>query len=339
MQTASDSAQSRSGSISIVIVSLEFGVTETAPQDRRNAPVTGYFRDFPPEHDGREAFSFRLHFSEGVDMTAEALLRHLLSVSGGAVSGVTAIRDEGRIWAVSVMPDSLYPVTVEIEAGLDCALPGAVCAVDGRRLFNRMVLTVEPVEHHPATGAPVIVGTPEAGETLTADISGIADGDGLTGAVFSYQWLEGGDSAIPGATESTYTLTSADEGKTFRVRVTFTDDGGFVETLTSAPSMLDRPYGLTASESDGAVVLTWKVPGGWIHGPTFQILRNRPELGEAEPLVHVRFHQTAANAFTDTDVQSGVLYEYRIKGVDMFGYTGQASAPVEIRTVELETAT
>ena len=38
---------------------------------------------------------------------------------------------------------------------------------------------------------------------------------------------------IAGATEAEYTLTSAEEGKTIKVRVTFTDDGGTEETLIS----------------------------------------------------------------------------------------------------------
>ena len=71
------------------------------------------------------------------------------------------------------------------------------------------------------------------GETLTADTSGIADEDGLENVTFSYQWLSG-DSDISGATGSAYTLADADEGNTVKVRVSFTDDGGNDETLTSA---------------------------------------------------------------------------------------------------------
>ena len=84
-----------------------------------------------------------------------------------------------------------------------------------------------------ATGAPTISGTPQVGETLTADTSGIADEDGLENVSFSYQWLAD-DTAIQGATNSTYTLIEADEGKTVRVRVSFTDDAGNDESLTSA---------------------------------------------------------------------------------------------------------
>ena len=72
------------------------------------------------------------------------------------------------------------------------------------------------------------------GETLTASTSGIADADGLSGATFSYRWLSSRDTEIQGATGSTYTLQADDAGKTIKVRVTFTDDAGNEETLTSA---------------------------------------------------------------------------------------------------------
>ena len=84
----------------------------------------------------------------------------------------------------------------------------------------------------PATGAPTISGTAQAGETLTADISGIADEDGLTTPVFTYQWVAGG-ADISGATSSSQTLTASQQGQTIRVRVSFTDDAGNQESLTS----------------------------------------------------------------------------------------------------------
>ncbi len=305
--------------------------------DRQKAPVTGYFRIFPSKHDGHEDFSFRINFNGGVATTADALRDHALSVSGGVVSSVEAVGSEGRIWHVSVTPGSHEPVTVEIEADLDCALPGAVCSADGRRLFNRMELRVEPREKNPATGAPAISGTVQVGETLAAAVSGISDADGLTRATFSYQWVsyDGRVHAdIEGATDSTYTLVPADEGRSFKVRVSFTDDAGNMQSLTSGLYGNGRPYGLEASESEGAVVLTWKLPAGWPGWSTFQVLRNRPEFGETEPLVHVQYYRWRTNTYTDTFVEPGVLYVYRVKGVDYFGVTGEASGPVEIRTAE-----
>ena len=74
------------------------------------------------------------------------------------------------------------------------------------------------------------------GQTLTADTTGIADADGLTNVSFSYQWIRSDgntDTDIAGETDSTYTLVSADVGKTIKVKVSFTDDANNAETLTS----------------------------------------------------------------------------------------------------------
>ena len=92
----------------------------------------------------------------------------------------------------------------------------------------------------PATGGPGITGTVQAGETLTATTDGIEDEDGLTGAVFAYQWVRS-DTDIEGAASSTYTVTGDDEGKPIQVRVTFTDDAGNAESLTSYAKLSAPP--------------------------------------------------------------------------------------------------
>ena len=53
------------------------------------------------------------------------------------------------------------------------------------------------------------------GDTLTADTSAITDADGLNNATFTYQWIRNdgaNDTAISGATSSTYTLSETDVG-------------------------------------------------------------------------------------------------------------------------------
>ena len=113
---------------------------------------------------------------------------------------------------------------------------------DGETIAVSIVRTstlTEPVGNTPATGAPSITGTPQVDQTLTADISSIADEDGLGGVSYSYQWIRsdnGADSDIAGATSSTYTLVFADQGKTLKVKVSFTDNADNDETLTSEPT-------------------------------------------------------------------------------------------------------
>ena len=97
----------------------------------------------------------------------------------------------------------------------------------------------------PATGAPTIGGIVQVGQTLTADVSGVTDADGLTNASFSYQWIRNDgttDTDIQGATSSIHTLSDADQGKTIKVRVSFTDDAGHAETVTSTTTIIvDQP--------------------------------------------------------------------------------------------------
>ena len=103
--------------------------------------------------------------------------------------------------------------------------------------------TVEARPNSPATGAPVIVGTAQVGETLTADTSGIADADGLSSAVYHYQWIVsdgGADLVVPDAKASTYTVLAIDRMLVIKVRVHVTDDRGHVETRTSAPTAVVR---------------------------------------------------------------------------------------------------
>ena len=131
-------------------------------------------------------------------------------------------------------------------------------------------------QNTPATGGPGISGTPLIGETLTATTSGIQDEDGLTDADFAYQWVrsELGSNAetdIAGATGSSYAVTSDDAGKAIKVRVTFTDDAGNEESLTSfgviaAPALPDaqapgapgRPD--VAREASGSLSVSWDAP-------------------------------------------------------------------------------
>ena len=195
----------------------------------------------------------------------------------------------------------------------------------------------------PATGAPAIRGKAKVWDTLTADVSGIMDDDGLDRAAFAYQWQADGTD-LSGATGSSYTLAASDEGKAISVTVSFTDDAGHEESFTSTPTAAvvaaaeedeeptDRPHGLSAEASGGAVVLTWTAPVVDYVVSSYHILRHRPEQGEAEPLVYVDQTPNKDTSYTDTKVEPGVLYVYRVKAiVNWMGDLGEASDAAQIR--------
>ena len=110
---------------------------------------------------------------------------------------------------------------------------------DANNAESRTSAATDPVAAKPnteATGEPTISGTPQVGETLSADVSGIGDADGLTNVSYRYQWVAGG-SDISEATGSSYLLTAGEQGQTIQVKVTFTDDADNQESLTSAETL------------------------------------------------------------------------------------------------------
>ena len=188
-------------------------------------------------------------------------------------------------------------------------------------------VAAEPTPNSPATGVPTISGTAQVGEALTADTSGIADADGLSNVQYEYQWLAD-DAAIAGATGSTYTVAAADEGKAIKVEVTFRDDAGNGETLTSAATDAaaaaepseppDKPRGLEATSTHDSVTLTWDDPNDdSITG--YVILRRIPGV-DPEGHFDVLVADTAsATTYTDNTVAAETRYTYRIKAINGAG--------------------
>ena len=180
----------------------------------------------------------------------------------------------------------------------------------------------------PATGAPTISGTAQVGETLTVETSGVIDADGLSNVQYEYQWLAD-DSDISGATGSTYTLTDSEESKAITVQVSFTDDAGNEETLTSSATGAvagaqpteppAKPRGLSATASHDSVTLTWDdSDDDSITG--YVILRRIPGVdpeGQFDELVADT--GTTANSYTDNMVAAETRYTYRIKAINGAG--------------------
>ena len=219
------------------------------------APLTASFEDMPETHDGESAFRFRVAFSEDIGISYRSLREDAFTVTGGRVTRGARVDDRRDLFEMTVEPDSDGDVTIELPAGRDCATSGAICTKGEprRQLTNGPSATVagpwdERTTNTAATGAPTIGGTPRVGEELTASTSGISDADGLDDASFAHQWMRA-DSDIRGATGSTYTAVEADEGDRLKVRVSFTDDAGNQESLTSAvtDAVAARSAPLTAS--------------------------------------------------------------------------------------------
>ena len=199
-------------------------------------------------------------------------------------------------------------------------------------------------ENTPATGLPTISGTTQVGETLTANTSGIADADGLSGETFSYQWVSSAgtsDTDIEKATDSTYKLVDADQGKAIKVRVTFTDGGGNEETLTSAPTepvlgdgLPGAPRNLTATAGDKEVTLSWDPPADNGNPPATRYrIEWRIDGKDYEKWSH--WGTSRSTTYTTNDranLANGVKYYFRVKAENgsgnSYGPYGPASEEV-----------
>ena len=155
--------------------------------------------------------------------------------AGRAIDGVSEKADTVTLTLASAVTAE-ETVTVSYAAPADTAAPrirdlagNAAASFSDQDVENN----TPPPANSPATGAPTISGTAQVGETLTAETSAIADADGMSGAVFIYQWLAN-DADIAGATSDTYTLVDADLDKAVKVRVIFRDNRNLQESLTSA---------------------------------------------------------------------------------------------------------
>ena len=292
--------------------------TETVSPDTTNTPATG----LPTIRGTAQVGEMLSADTSGIEDT-DGLTNVSYSYQWVANDGTSDTDIAGATGSTYTLADADEGRTITVwvsftdDAGYDESLTSAATAAVEAKLNN------------PATGVPTISGTARVGETLAADTSGIEDADGLDNATFTHQWLADG-SEIQGATEAGYVLTEAEAGKAVMVRVSFTDDGGNGESLTSAatgaveaePELQEppaRPTGLTGTVAHNEVSLTWDDPGDEsITG--YQILRlDRDVHGLGNFQVHVEDTGSAATSYVDRDVAPETRYVYRIKARNAAG--------------------
>jgi hypothetical protein len=147
------------------------------------------------------------------------------------------------------------------------------------------------------TAPPTITGTPASGQALTA---GNGTWTGATPLTYTYAWLlcdatGAACQPIPGATASTYALTTAAVGKTLRLQVTASNTSGTAVSAsvptavvaTAGPvSLIKLPNGLTSV--DAADV---KLP--------YRLILSKFKVQQTQPL-HSRAPFRASFTVTDT---------------------------------------
>ena len=323
-------------------VAFEKGATSlhVTPEEKVSEPLTAEFvyEDTQRNHSGAgETNKLVLALSEEVSTTPGELSK-ALEVRNATVKTVSRVDERGDLLEIRLTPGSDEDVTVLLPPAANCDAEGAICTEDGRMLTYALGTVISgPPPNNAATGAPTISGIVRVGETLVANVAGIADEDGLENAVPSYRWSRNdgtADTHIADAAGVSYTLVSDDEGRTIKVEVSFTDDEGNPETLASDPTgkvVWDAPpeevLFYQEEVTDQGIELIWSSDSDATE--TEYVLYRRV-------LPHERLSEYAtvprsgnSTSFIDTNVEPGLKYLYRLAGVNSAG-EGPKSDPVRL---------
>ena len=101
-----------------------------------------------------------------------------------------------------------------------------------------------PPPNRHAAGVPLVHGERRVGKTLTADITGITDPEGLSDPSFTYSWIRGDgvdEESIAGEESETYTLKDDDAGQRIKTLVTFLDNEEGQETAVGPATSIITP--------------------------------------------------------------------------------------------------
>ena len=302
------------------------GITGTAPTIKGSPALSDSGSDY--EWTPGETVQVTLTFSEEVNVDTTdgtpsigiqlgATLDRNASYTSGSgttklVFSYTLADDDGRHSSMFVHGDSLTlndGTITSASSGRDAAL-GHIGAA-------RASLAVAAIPNSAATGAPTISGTAQVGQMLTASTSGISDSNGLANAIFTYQWIANDgteDTDIQDATGSTYTVGTDDEGKTIKVRVSFTDDGGNQEARTSDVTV--AVAAIPNSAATGAPTISGTAQVGQM------LTASTSGISDSDGLANAIFtYQWIANDGTeDTDIQDATGSAYTV-GADDEGKT------------------
>ena len=255
------------------------------------------------------------------------------SISAGNDAGKFSINAETGEVAVASALDyetaSSYTLTVQAGDG------------NGGTDTASVVVTVTKVNSPPAFGSGTYAFTVSESATAGDVVGSVAATDSDAGDELSYTITAGnaagkfamgsadGRVTVAGtldyATAASHTLTvQAGDGNGGRATATV------VITVLIQPG---QPGNLAASESeaDGAVTLTWDAPedGGAPSG--YMILRRAPGLGQRDLRTLMDDTGSTSTTHTDTSVQPGVKYIYRVKARNAAGQ-GAPSRPAQITT-------
>ena len=107
-------------------------------------PLTASFQSGPTSHNGSDAFTLGLRFSEDIpDLGYRAVRDHVLQLTNGGVTQAKRMtKGSNQAWNITVRPTGSAAVTVQLLATTDCAVTGAICVGD-RRLASNIATIID----------------------------------------------------------------------------------------------------------------------------------------------------------------------------------------------------
>ncbi|MCP9485244.1 MAG: hypothetical protein MSC30_05260 [Gaiellaceae bacterium MAG52_C11] len=184
------------------------------------------------------------------------------------------------------------PVAADVGRTLRVGVTGSNPEGSPTAYSSETSVVTAPLVPPTNTSPPAISGTPQEGQTLTANDGTWA---GTTPLAYAYQWLRcdasgGACAAIAGASAKTYVVPSADVGSTLRVAVTASNGGSVYATAVSAGA--PRSY-WRFGEASGPLVDQQGVANGiYVGSPQYGV----PGLLTGDPDTAVSFNGTSQYA-------------------------------------------
>ena len=121
------------------------GAAKSGSTGPRGDPFTARFEGLPQNHNGSDAFTFELHFSEAPEtLSYTTVAGGLMNVTGATVTKARRLTaGSNRSWEVTVTPSHGGDIAIRLPARA-CGEANAVCA-GGRALASAISATVEGV--------------------------------------------------------------------------------------------------------------------------------------------------------------------------------------------------
>ena len=189
--------------------------------------LTAWFVGLPESHSAAR-FSFDVVFDEVIDIAEADFRDHALEVTGGSVKRAWALDGLADIWRVRLKPDDAHTaVTIALAADRDCAVTGAICTDDGRRLTTALEATVAGKRVVTLALHPPAIDEAGGTSTVTSTVTP-ASAQGFTVEV---------SAAVSPAVADGFTLS---ENTTLSFAANATESTGVV-TITAVDNDVDAP--------------------------------------------------------------------------------------------------